>query len=400
MPGSGERLRRTAVELRQGELSLEKDFYLEEFRGRSVLVAVAPGAADLGPLAGAVGDLVRNDTRVLLCWFDRAPAAERRLRAALGRVKGLGRRATSGFGPVAPVDGAALARADAEALRAELWGVLRHERLCVRGAESAFPGPAPALATALRIPKLVLVDPEGGLLAGQLRRLSFVDAHVLDTLLRDGEAEWSGLGDRRALLVAVRDALQGGVESVNLCTAEGIAEELFTYEGSGTLFTRDDYCRVAPLGLDDFAQAERLLERGQREGLLKLRSPEEIAEVLGVGFGATICDRHLAGVAGLLTAPYAAERAGEIVGLYTITRFKGEGIGERLVTRLLAEAVERRLAYVFACAVDERAVQFFLRLGFEQVGAERVPVAKWAGYDVRRRTRVVVCKRQLDAGRG
>src|SRR5439155_1400287 len=184
------------------------------------------------------------------------------------------------FGPVAPVDGAALACADAEALRAELWGVLRHERLCVRGAESAFPGPAPALATALRIPKLVLGDPGGGLLACQLRRLSFVDA-----------------------------------------------------------------------------------------------------QVLGVGFGATICDRHLAGVAGLLTAPYAAERAGEIVGLYTITRFKGEGIGERLVTRLLAEAVERRLAYVFACAVDERAVQFFLRLGFEQLGAERVPVAQWAGYD-------------------
>src|SRR5437773_12438067 len=99
MPGSGERLRRTAVELRQGELSLEKDFYLEEFRSRSVLVAVAPGAADLGPLAGAVGDLVRNDTRVLLCWFDRAPAAERRLRAALGRAQGLGRRRAPAPGP-------------------------------------------------------------------------------------------------------------------------------------------------------------------------------------------------------------------------------------------------------------------------------------------------------------
>src|SRR5207244_10883364 len=120
-------------------------------------------------------------------------------------------------------------------------------------------GPASALATALRIPKLVLVDPEGGLLAGQLRRLSFVDAHVLDTLLRDGEAEWSGLGDRRAVLVAVRDALQGGVESVNLCTPAGIAEELFTYEGAGTLFTRGDYCGVAPLGLAAFPQAARRL---------------------------------------------------------------------------------------------------------------------------------------------
>src|SRR5438034_1024002 len=284
MPGSGERLRRTAVELRQGELSLEKDFYLEEFRGRSVLVAVAPGAADLGPLAGAVGDLVRNDTRVLLCWFDRAPAAERRLRAALGRAKGLGGRRASGLGPVVRMDGAALARADAEALRAELWGILRHERLCVRAVESAFPGPARALATALRIPKLVLVDPEGGLLAGQPQRLSFVDAHVLDTLLGHGEAEWSGLGGRRALLVAVRDAL--------------------------------------------------------------------------------------------------------------------EGSGERLVGRLLAEAAQRGLAYVFACAVDERAVQFFLRLGFDQVGAERVPAAKWVGYDARRRARVVVCRHELHPGPG
>ena len=388
-----------AAELRGGELSLEKDFYLEEFRGRSVLVAVASAAGDLGPLAGAVADLVRNDTRVILCWCDATPAAGRRLRAALGRAKGLGRLRTPGFGPAVSGDGAALPPPDPEALRAELWGVLRRERLCVRTAGPAFPGPAPALAAALRIAKLVLVDPRGGLLAGQRQRLSFVDAHVLDTLLGQGEAEWSGLGDRRALLAAVREALRGGVESVSLCTAEGIAEELFTYEGSGTLFTRGDYCRVAPLGLDDFAQAERLLERGQREGLLKPRSPDEIAELLAVGFGATICDRHLAGIAGLLTAPYAPERAGEIVGLYTITRFKGEGIGERLVTRLVEEAAARGLGYVFACAVDERAVQFFLRMGFEQVGADAVPTAKWVGYDPRRRARVVVCKRQLDARR-
>src|SRR3989442_8498999 len=109
MPGSGERLRRTAVELRQGELSLEKDFYLEEFRGRSVLVAVPPGAADLGPLAGAVGDLVRNDTPVLLSWFDMAPAAQPRPHNALAPPKGPSRPPTSAFRPPAPVPGTALA---------------------------------------------------------------------------------------------------------------------------------------------------------------------------------------------------------------------------------------------------------------------------------------------------
>jgi amino-acid N-acetyltransferase len=262
---------------------------------------------------------------------------------------------------------------------------------------SAFPGHALSLAAALRIPKLVLVDPPGGLATGT-GRLSFVDENVLDTVLRDGEAEWSGLGDRRQLLVAIQEALDHGVEAVNLCSPAGIAEELFSYEGSGTLFTQGDYCRVGPLGLDDFAQAERLLDRGQREGVLKLRTPEEIADVLAGGFGAMISGRHLAGVAGLLVAPYVDDRAGEIVGLYTITRFKGEGIGERLVTACVAEADRRGLASVFACAVDARAQQFFERLGFVRVRPADVPAAKWVGYDARRRSRVAVFRIPVGAG--
>jgi N-acetylglutamate synthase-like GNAT family acetyltransferase len=379
----------------------EKDFYLEEFRGRSVLIAVAPACvaarADLGPLAAAIADLVRHDTRVLVWWPAVAPASVRRLVSALARAPGR-RRAR------APrrlrLEAGALAGPGAEMLPGVLWTMLRRERTCVlvvRG-QPAFPHVVAALAATLRVPKLVLVDPRGGLMAAAPpARLSFVDENVLETLLRQGEAEWTGLGDRRGLLVAVREALQGGVESVNLCTPEGIGEELFSYVGSGTLFTQGDYCHVAPLGLDDFAQAERLLDRGQREGMLKLRTPEERAQVLAVGFGATICHRHLAGVAGLLAAPYAAERAAEIVGLYTITRFKGESIGERLVHRLLAEAEARGLAYVFACAVDERAQLFFTRLGFERVAPAEVPAAKWVGYALRRRARVGVFRRRLAA---
>jgi amino-acid N-acetyltransferase len=385
---------------RPGKPFGEKDFYLEEFRGRSVLVALAPAAATarphLAPLAGAVADLRRNGTRVVLWWLAPGPAAERRLRTAFARAGVFGarrgRRRGTPFLRLA-------AAPDPELLRAALWAHLRRDGLCVLvvdgSAAGEFPRAAVALATALRVPKVVLLDPRGGLL--EPARLSFVDENVLETLLRQGEAEWSGLGDRHALLMAVREALRGGVESVNLCAPERVAEELFTYEGSGTLFTQGDYCHVAPLGVDDFAQAERLLERGQREGILKLRTREEIAQVLATGVGATFCGRHLAGVAALLTAPYEAEHAGEIVGLYTVTRFKGEGIGERLVARLLAEAEARGLVYVFACAVDVRAQQFFARLGFERVDATQVPPAKWAGYDARRRARVAVFRRRLEA---
>ncbi len=182
---------------------------------------------------------------------------------------------------------------------------------------------------------------------------------------------------------------------MNLCGPTAVAEELFSYTGSGTLFTVNDYCRVRPLALDEFAQAERLLDRGQREGLLKFRTRGEMAQLLATAYGATICDRHLAGVAALLTAPYAAERVGEIVGLYTITRFKGEGLGERLVDALLSDADRRGLVAVFATTIDDRAAQFFDRIGFTRVRPDAVPAAKWRRYDARRRTRVIVFRREL-----
>jgi N-acetylglutamate synthase-like GNAT family acetyltransferase len=386
------------------ELFVEKDFYLEQFRGRSVLLAVAPDLSaariDLRPLARTVAELVRNDTRVVIWWPAPTTVADRRLVAALRRARLTVRRRSTRH------TAASLVRVEApepegpqgDALRSRLWAALRRGRLavlCVRGA--GFPRPAADLAALLRVAKLVLLDPEGGLLGHEPGRLSFVDENVLDTLLRQGEAEWSGLGERRALLVAVRQALVGGVESVNLCRLPDIAAELFTYAGTGTLFTPSDYCHVGPLGVDDFAQAERLITRGQREGLLKTRSSEEIAQVLAAGYGASFHPGHLAGVAGLLVAPYVAEQAGEIAGLYTITRFKGEGIGERLVSRLLAEAERAGLRYVFACAVDDRAKEFFARLGFERVGPGDVPTAKWIGYDAGRRVRVAVFKRRLAA---
>ena len=222
---------------------------------------------------------------------------------------------------------------------------------------------------------------------------------MLATLLHQGQAEWSGLGDRRALLVEVRAALDRGVEQVNLCPPDGVADELFSYAGSGTLFTEGDYTRVGPLALDEFEQAERLLERGHREGLLKLRSPDRGRRGARRRLrGERVADAISPASPGLLTAPYADERAGEIVGLYTINRFKGEGLGDRLVDRIARRSARRSgSTYVFACTVDERAQQFFERLGFVTVGHEAVPPSKWIGYDARRRARVAALRLDLQA---
>src|SRR5262249_40564942 len=131
--------------------------------------------------------------------------------------------------------------------------------------------------------------------------------------------------------------------------------------------------------------------------VLKVRSPDEVAELLGAGFGVTVCGRHLAGVAGLLTAPYATQRGGGIVGLFTLNPLQGGGVRGRLGGRMIQEAETLGLEYVFACTLDERAQQFFERLGFVRVGHDAVPATKWKGYDVRRRQRLAAFRLALPA---
>ncbi len=295
-----------------------------------------------------------------------------------------------------PVD---LSQEKSEDLRlARIWSVLRTYPLFVglwpSQVRSSFISCVQQLAVRLKVYRLILLDPSGGVSTGG-NRLSFMNGPVLGELLRHGEAEWAGLGDRRRLLETVRAVLEGGVSSVSLCPITGLAQELFTYEGSGTLFTLTDYCRVERLGIDDFHEVEKLLERGQRERYLKARTPAEIGLLLLHGFGARLgpVPGELAGFCALL--PYPEENAGEIVGLYTITRFQREGIGSRLVATMIAEGEQRGFSYLFASTSQEGAQRLFERHEFRRVAPEDVASAKWQGYDAERKRRVMVYRREL-----
>jgi len=389
----------------------EKDFYLDEFRGHALCFAVpladCERRGDTERLGEVVRELIANDTRVIVLLgvaptgadMDRVVAFRRRLQrhvlrdgnvSSFAAERGRPSLATSFLGLGVP--GGDSVERDV----AELWSVLRTRPLVVQEvAEEALVEFAQGLAIRLRLDKLVIIEAAGGVSMPRGGQLSFMDEPTLAAALHEGEAEWTGLAGRRKTLRAIQSALRGGVRAVNLCTLEGVARELFTYEGSGTLFTAEDYCRVERLGIDDFEPVERLLERGHREGFLKPRGAAETTRILLNGYGATIGAHHLAGVCALETDSYRDERAGEIVGLYTMTRFKGEGVGARLVERVLADAAAMGLRYVFASAVDARAQMFFERLGFRGVTHAEVPAAKWVDYDARRLTRVRVFRKDL-----
>lgn len=344
----------------------EKGFYLQEFRGRTLAVAVQ--ASDLrtpAPLAAVVGELVSHGARVCVLSTERphleALLEGRVLSAATPRLEGAAWRALQAAGSVG----------------------------LVIGGSSAFAPACRDVALRLGVGKLVWLDRDGGLVGPGGVRLSFVHLEELQHHLATE-------GDKARRLVLLREVermLVGGIPAVNVCSLEGLADELFTYAGSGTLFTCDRYIRVRRLGIDDYDTAADLIRRGVEEGYLAPRAPDDVDAVLASGFGAFVEGTHLAGIGALLVDE--PSRMAEIASLYTLTRFLGEGVGGHLVTHAVESAETLGLGGVYACTTSERVAAFFLRNGFREVTQADVPAAKWRGYDAARRAAVRCFRREL-----
>jgi len=270
-------------------------------------------------------------------------------------------------------------------LEGTVWRQLRASfRLGLVVAGSLAFAPACREATVrLGISKLVWIDRDGGIVRANGERVSFVHLDELREILAAGAPR----NERRAaLLREVEAMLVAGVPAVNVCTLDGLSDELFTYAGSGTLFTEERYVLVRKLGLDDFDAASDLIARGTAEGYLAPRTQEQLDAVLASGFGAFVEGYHLAGIGALLVDE--AGGCAEVASLYTLTRFLGEGVGGHLVSYALARAREKGLGFVYACTTSEGVGRFFELHGFRPARSDEVPAAKWRGYDPERRARV------------
>jgi N-acetylglutamate synthase-like GNAT family acetyltransferase len=391
----------------------EKDFYLEEFRGKAIVFSVdrplLRSQTARNQLTSVCRDLLRGGARVVVvlggATDEGAPRANLRTRSGPGlrwrRWLGLpptrAKRSRRTPGAALRSDVVSWRGADDSSDLVDLWWVLRARSMCLVLCDGDAEAVACQIAAGFRVTKLVLLDRAGGLMEKKRGRkpLSYLDGSSLDALLAAGEAEFQGFGHRRDLLTRIDAVLEKGVSSVNLCRVSGLARELFTYEGAGTFFSRDDHYRVDPLSIEDFDEVERLVARGQKEGLLRRRTADEIAEILLDGFGVWLAGGHLAGIGSLRTWETPEGPLGEIVALYTFTRFKGEGIGGRLIKRLLSEARAQKMPYVFAVTTSDRAARFFVRNGFDSMRPTDAPAAKWADYDSTRRSRARVFRFDL-----
>ncbi len=348
----------------------EKAFYLEEFHGRTVGIALPAAELDSPEaLSRVVLELVQNETRVILFSTESAP---------IGRYTGN-----------------RVLEMESVSQQLKLWGrIWRGLRAtgCVGlviADPTQFASACREAAVRLGLSKLVWIDRDGGLTSPAGERVSFM--HLAE--LRERKPTGSARRDR--LLDEVERTLVAGVPAINVCSLEGLHDELFSYDGAGTLFTEERYVIVRRLGIDDYDAASDLISRGVSEGYLAPRNEEQIDLVLASGFGAFLEGLHLAGIGALIRAEN--EASAEVASLYTLTRFLGEGVGGHLLTHAVEVARVQGLEYVFSCTTSERVALFFERHAFRRVPQAEVSSEKWAGYSPERRNAVTCLRRDLAA---
>ncbi len=348
----------------------EREFYLAEFRGRSIAIAWPDGIpAEQEPLATVIDTLAASGSRVVLL------SSQAELFETVG-VECVGDADEAGY-------------------PAALWRGLRETgRAGLRLPGPAFEATCERVALALRPAKVVWIQDAPPIeREGDETRVSVVDlAHLEPLLTPRGPGGVDGVGGHRVregsgdLLCSIRALIEGGIPSVNVCAPRELARELFTYAGAGTFFTRDRYAEVRPLALDDYDLADDLIGRGEADGYLAPRDRAARDAVLAHGVGVFIEGRYLAGIGAIL--PHPGDDAAELACLFALTRYVGEGAGAQIVRYAIDRSRAEGLTYLFSCTTSERVEGFFERHGFVRVGPDRVPPAKWADYDPERRTRV------------
>ncbi|WP_415974925.1 GNAT family N-acetyltransferase [Rhodococcus sp. 077-4] len=337
----------------------ERDFFIEEFRGVTIVVALpVVSTAALDAMERTVGEFVTGDTRFIFV-------------VPVGHVPAV----TAAVGGVA-LDGAAVWNDESVA---RLWLATADSECVVIGAEAAAVArTAGSVSASVRASKMVLTDPGGGW-GDPPRSFADIDLHRERLVAHLAER---GLDD---FPPAAEAALAGGAYSVNLCRAEDLEFELLTFDGRGTVLTQGRYLHLASLQVDDFPAIEALVAQGVREGVLKSRSRIEIARMAVGGLGARVLRTgHLAGIVGLEVDRYAGTGFGEVSGLITVAEFSGLGAGGLLMDGLLEVCRTKGVAHLFAVTVSSEAAEFFVKRSFVEVERRDVPRAKWEDYDADR----------------
>ena len=183
-------------------------------------------------------------------------------------------------------------------------------------------------------------------------------------------------------------ACQGGVARAHIIPfgLDGsLLLELFQHDGVGTMVVEETLEALREAGPDDVGGIVALIRPLEEDGTLVKRD-RGLIEREADNFTVIEHDGVIFGCAALY--PYPGEKIGEMACLAVTPQAQSQGDGERLLTRIEQRARAAGLTRLFV--LTTRAMHWFLKRGFVQVGLEALPSERRNLYNWQRMSQVLI----------
>lgn len=248
---------------------------------------------------------------------------------------------------------------------------------------------AVSAAIALDADKLIfLMDSEGihNIRGELLREMTAEKAKNLLRNVQNNDTPIHISEDMTYYLPAAVRACEQGVARTHLISRHidgAIIQELFTFDGIGTMVTELPLENIRHATIDDVGGILKLIEPLETEGVLVRRGRERIEMEIN-HFYVMEHDNRIIGCAALY--PFVEERMAEFACLAIDTTYRGKGRGERLFDHCQAQAKIQKFNRIFC--LTTRTEHWFLERGFIENSLENLPVEKQKIYNLQRKSKV------------
>ena len=261
---------------------------------------------------------------------------------------------------------------------------------------------AVSTAIALDADKLIFLMDSSGVHNARGELLREMTAQKAKNLLQHVKNNYSDNGEKESkeapnitedeayyLPAAIRACDHGVARTHLICrhTDGAILQELFTYDGIGTMVTEMPLESMRQAEIGDVGALLQLIEPLEAEGILVRRGRERL-EMEIEQFYVMEHDGRVIGCAALY--PFGQERTAEFACLAIHPAYRGGGRGDRLFHYCEEQAKELGFRTIFC--LTTRTEHWFLERGFIEKTVTDLPTEKQKIYNLQRRSKVFVKK--------
>jgi amino-acid N-acetyltransferase len=163
-----------------------------------------------------------------------------------------------------------------------------------------------------------------------------------------------------------------------------LLQEIFSNQGLGTMIHTNLYESIRDMTSSDVSDVLRIMDPYIEEGILVARDKQSLLhlyhdfvvfDVDGIVHGCAALHQH-------------GDDQAEIAAVAVDSRYRGSGIGRRMVSYLVSKARERGLKQIFV--LTTRTADWFEQMGFQRADISAIPEKRRITYNIDRNSVVLV----------